>query len=163
MTAMAKLDRDVNDLDRQLYGFDHAVLPGFVEGEVTYESHTFEMFFRDPSLRRGAELPFRLSDALIRVRHGGGIEVWRVYGRLVDAVHHLVETDQERLAFHTLWTLTHVHRDAVETGRATERHALFTAFVEGRLRKRKNRGQTSSKVWVEPALRTAGPMQLRCG
>lgn len=124
-------------------------LPGFVDYDrdprrpTTYESHTF--FLHEERTGDG-----RLSTAYLSVRHGGGREGWCIAWHLYDALQALLAAGKEREAFLLCWGLA----EAIRTSAAATRHETRTeyaqAFVDGRLRKRKRRGQNAYKVWIEP-------------
>lgn len=124
-------------------------LPGFVDYDrdlncpTTYESHTF--FLHEERKGDG-----RLSAAYLSVRHGAGREGWRIALHLYNALEALVAAGKEREAFLLCWGLV----EAIRTSAAAARHETRTeyaqAFVDGRLRKRKRRGQNIYKVWIEP-------------
>lgn len=89
----------------------------------------------------------RHGSATLRVRHGGGEESWRLPCGMVRAFAAMT-SDARYFAMHAIMDAHH------ESARgAAERTALTyrEAFVNGRLRKRKVRGQNAVKVWIERA------------
>lgn len=84
------------------------------------------------------------------VRHGGGEERvnlgydYRNFPAILDPL----DSDAR---YWLLWIILDVHQKAErdESARAARRYQQ--AFVEGRLRKRKQRGSDSVKVWIDPA------------
>lgn len=86
-----------------------------------------------------------------RVSHGGGEETWTIHDSLVVAMH-AMSSDQR---YFTLYALLDAIHDAQKATRAKIEGQYRSAFVNGRLRKRKQRGANSYKVWIEPAPREA--------
>lgn len=125
-------------------------LPGFVLGNVTYESHHFWVHF----VRRGAcpnpyiKPPSEDSDVYIRVHHGGGWEVWQGDYMLAKALRRYGPDDIG--LFLLCWFMIDAARAARYAGRTETRQEYSEAFIEGRLKKRKSRGFDSHKVWIEP-------------
>lgn len=142
-------------------------LPGFVEKgahhSVTYESHRFWIHFlrwikpSDPD----AIQPVR--DALVVVHHGGGWEVWRADSMLADALARY--GDDQRGLFKLCWALADMDRELRDAARHETRRDLFQAFVDGRLKKRKQPGRSDHKVWIEPPAKPIpeGPREVRIG
>jgi hypothetical protein len=62
----------------------------------------------------------------------------------------LYRTPDERACFFHCLSLTDLHREAMTLGAEETAARYRRAFVEGRLKKRKLRGQDSMKVWIEP-------------
>lgn len=90
----------------------------------------------------------------LRVRHGAGEERYRLGTldkRAVEALNKLDSDDR----YSVLFTMYDAIKKAVSNAAADTSKEYRTAFVQGRLKKRKGRGQDSVKVWVEPAV-TAG-------
>jgi hypothetical protein len=115
-----------------------------------------------PSLKNPTELTrgvdcrshyFRVAEAKyggywLYVKHGGGTQRWRLdYDvRTVNALRGLESDDRYRL----LWVLAQAHGDSFHAGAELEANRFRAAFVDGRLRKRKLRGQNAVRVWIEP-------------
>ena len=57
----------------------------------------------------------------------------------------------EREQFALLMTLYKMGRDSREQAASETRQDIFAAHVDGRLKKKKNRGRDSYKVWVDRA------------
>ena len=123
-------------------------MPGFVEGNVTYESHRFWLHFYGKA---------RMGGALIVVNHGGGWEVWGADYRLAETLARY--GDDTRGLFHLCWVLREISEEAEKAGAAKASQRYRKAFVDGRLKKRKMPGRDAVKVWIEPeatpALRAA--------
>lgn len=111
-------------------------LPGFVEGNTTYESHHFWVHFTN---RR---------DVYIRVHHGGGWEVWRGDYMLEKALRRY--GDNDRGLFLLCWYLIDNARAWRDAGRQEAASEYRKAFVDGRLKKRKQPGRNTFKVWIDP-------------
>jgi hypothetical protein len=62
----------------------------------------------------------------------------------------LFRTPDERARFFHCLSLTDLHREAMAWGAEETAARYRRAFIEGRLKKRKLRGQDSMKVWIEP-------------
>lgn len=142
-------------------------LPGFVEQgprvSVTYESHDFWVHFTWRIGPDGSTLPGQEPEALVVVQHGAGWEVWRADYMLADALGRY--GDDRRGLFKLCWALTDMDRELRDAARHETRRDLFQAFVDGRLKKRKQPGRSDHKVWVEPPPRPIpeGPIQIRIG
>ncbi|MGY4224360.1 hypothetical protein ACVMIH_001721 [Bradyrhizobium sp. USDA 4503] len=123
-------------------------LPGFVEDNTTYESHTFWVHFArfTRTMERESE---RDSSVLIRVHHGGGWEVWRGDWMLARALRRY--GDNDRGLFLLCWYLRDSTRAARDAGRTETAAEYRRAFVEGRLKKRKLPNRGECKVWIDPA------------
>jgi hypothetical protein len=85
---------------------------------------------------------------LLRVRHGGGEETAELgyrHKHVAEALR-VLDSDTRFLLLHQI---LRVHQKARATGveQTTERY--HRAFAEGRLKKRKRRGTTEVKVWIE--------------
>lgn len=108
---------------------------GRIIGDVTYQSHWFRVVENF-----GANL--------LLVRHGAGEE-------RIPFDHHLrravglekLNTHERYLMLHTFYR---IHSSAYSDGARDSRSKIFSAFDEGRLKKRKLRGQPVHKVWIEP-------------
>lgn len=159
MSNMYKM-RKISDkplTDEDLQGFDAAgiVLPGFVENGVTYKSHTFTVHFgrRNGGIvywKEGEDKVERVQEAIIRVRHGGGHEAWRVSHMLAVALDGMLKAGLEREAFYMCWAAAEIYRDCIQYGLQMKKGELYKAFVEGRLKKRKTRGSNGHTVWILP-------------
>lgn len=131
-------------------------LPGFSEDGVTYQSHKFWVHFLQyarvsalPALsERDAEERKRDSGVLIRVNHGGGWEVWRGDYMLAKALRRYGSDD--RGMFLLCWYLIDCAHYSRQAGRDDAAKEYRTAFVEGRLKKRKLPARGQVKVWIEP-------------
>jgi hypothetical protein len=142
---------------------DAHCLPGFSEPsrasrcDVTYESHTFWVVWewRQPSLWNDVPQWETPDAAKLFVRHGGGVEEIRLRDMLAQPLYLLIKGGQERAAFKMAWGLFELVRNSYALGAKDKKHAIELAFVEGRLKKRKNRGEASYKVWIEPEQKTA--------
>jgi hypothetical protein len=84
------------------------------------------------------------------VHHGGGQERITIdYNKRVVNILETLDTHQRYLMLHLLFN---VHKDARREASEETAMELKTAFVEGRLKKRKVRGQSKYKVSVEPQI-----------
>lgn len=83
----------------------------------------------------------------LRPRHGAGDEHWDLTwdARIIDGLGTMDSDDRFRL----LWVLMDANRDGERRGYAKAATEYREAFADGRLRKRKVRGQAAVKVWVE--------------
>jgi hypothetical protein len=118
-------------------------LPGFTSDGVTYEAFSFELRFAAPR-RHSDNEP---DEAFLTRRDGSGARHFRADMQLARA---LYRTPDKRARFFHCLSLTDLHREAMTLG-ADETAARYRrTFVEGRLKKRKLRGQDSMKVWIEP-------------
>jgi hypothetical protein len=86
------------------------------------------------------------------VRHGAGDERIRLslYGQQVQVLAGLDSNGR----FWLLNAIFHAQSDAREQGKNDTAARYRQAFVDGRLRKRKDRNGTAYKVWIQPALGT---------
>ena len=128
-------------------------LPGFIENGVTYESHHYTVILTLPvehSWDNRTATP-RSQGALVKVRHGGGDEYAALNYRLAEPLRYLLEERMHREAFFLCHALFDAARENQEIGRQKEGERLKRAFVEGCLRKRKQRGRATYKVWVDNA------------
>lgn len=122
-------------------------LPGFVEGGTTYESHTFWVHFARYKRERPVEgREQKDSSVYIRVRHGGGWELFRGDYLLAKALRGIAD---DRTMFFMCWTLADIRREAHATGYEAAASVFRKAFVAGRLRKRALPKQGKVKVWIE--------------
>ncbi|PZR93543.1 MAG: hypothetical protein DI537_10530 [Stutzerimonas stutzeri] len=119
-------------------------LKGFVENGVTYESHTFYVDFGKPGYLSGP-------DAKLYVRHGAGWESIPTRHMIAAALKSLLDAGDTRAAFFLCWEVFEQVRNAYSSGVADTTVHFKRAFVDGRLKKRKVRGQAAAKVWIEPA------------
>ena len=116
-------------------------LKGFVhEGRygtsVTYESHQFWL--------ETGTLP------TLWVRNGAGVERLTGLRLMARGVRAMAEAGLDREAFWTCWNAFDLWRCGANAGADDETRRHRTAFVEGRLRKRKKPGRDLYKVWIEP-------------
>lgn len=91
----------------------------------------------------------------LRVKHGGGEESQTLALSVPDILLPLLRalaSDGRFLLFHTL---RQQRADGLKEAAARTAGAYRQAFVDGRLRKRKERGANRVKVWIEPAAATA--------
>jgi len=83
------------------------------------------------------------------VKHGGGEERINLFSagryRVPETLAALDSDARYLMLFQLYW----IHTEARRSGEAKARAELTTAFVEGRLKKRKVRGQSAYKVFVE--------------
>jgi len=89
----------------------------------------------------------------LRVKHGGGEEAWR----LGSAMEHALATMSSDARFFVLHAIMCAHHESARREREFTAHEYREAFVEGRLRKRKVRGQAQVKVWIEPRAAVGAP------
>lgn len=90
---------------------------------------------------------------VLLVKHGGGeerIELAGSYKRIEELLR-LHDSDGRYLLLHTLYD---VHKEARRAGERAASHLYVVAFIEGRLRKRRQRGAaegslSQTKVWIE--------------
>lgn len=123
-------------------------LPGFVLGNVTYESHHFWIHFcRYKQFREGSER--KDSSVLIRVHHGAGWEVWSGDYMLAQALRRYGNDNIG--AFLLCWYLIDSAKTNRQFGYENAKQEYTTAFVDGRLKKRKLPAQGKVKVWIEPS------------
>ncbi len=88
------------------------------------------------------------------VRHGGGderIPLGHDHTRIAEILW-MLDSDARYLMMHALYG---VHRDAKERATAATRREWSQAAVDGRIKKRKKRGQDLVDVWIEPAMKSA--------
>lgn len=103
------------------------------------------------SLMLGEEKTFR--KPVILVEHGGGKEVydiespWIVMSPLITLA---LDKGSEKACYAILFALYESQDTAFSKGYNKAQDDYRTAFVEGRLKKRKVRGQMTTKVWIEP-------------
>ena len=127
---------DLDEGDTLLFDECGRVLRYSNDREVDCRSH----YFRVVRAKYGR--------TFLLVKHGGGQE--RVGLFLAQAV--LLEgigamtSDQRYLLLHTMLNIAH---DAARQAGTQAANRYCTAFVEGRLKKRKRPGQESYKVWIE--------------
>jgi hypothetical protein len=91
-------------------------------------------------------------DKYLLVQHGGGREVWRVPAFYDGgALDEMILALPERLQYALLMTLYKIGRDSRAQAQTETRQEVFKAHVDGRLKKKKNRGTASYKVWIDQA------------
>ena len=121
-------------------------LPGFVLGNVTYESHRFWVHFLNFTWG-GDSIGERYSGCLVVVNHGGGWEVYRGDYMMAEALSRF--GDDDKGLFLLCWAMFDAARENREVGKIETVREYRQAFVDGRLKKRKQRGSTFYKVWIE--------------
>lgn len=85
------------------------------------------------------------------VRHGGGDERVRLSlprGTGLDGPEWRMSSDTRYWMLNAMY---HAHSEGRRSGRDATARTYADAFVDGRLKKRKQRGGHSVKVWIEPA------------
>jgi len=112
---------------------------GIMQHGTDCRSHYFRVTRPDPNKFSGK---FRLW-----VQHGSGTESWDLdYDRrTVEALRELDSDSRYRI----LWVIMYAHKTSFEAGAYQAADRYRTAFVEGRLKKRKVRGSEACKVWIE--------------
>lgn len=110
--------------------------PGRIVGRVDYRSHHYRL--------AGDALGYTLF-----VRHGGGDESMKLplFKNGVELLRGM-DSDARYLMLNALYR---AHRDGMEIGRSETAREFRQAFADGRLKKRKVRGQANVKVWILPA------------
>ena len=81
------------------------------------------------------------------VRHGAGDESWFI-GHEATTIHVLASLSSDD-RFNVLRTMMHTIHEAERTAREQIALTYKQAFVDGRLKKRKTRGQATARVWIE--------------
>jgi hypothetical protein len=117
-------------------------LPGMVIGSVTYESYNLSL------VTEGC------AKVSLLVRHGGGQEsiYLRTPGRYL---RDLIPTLPAQDAFMLLFTVREAFQAGKQQGINQTADEFKQAFIEGRLKKRKLRGQNRVKIWIETAMQQA--------
>ena len=104
----------------------------------------------------------RFGGYALLVKHGGGQErinlgylcfFHKGHPRIIDTMK-VMDTDDRYLMLHTFYD---IHTDSRRAERDKVTAELKTAFVEGRLKKRKIKGQAAYKVKVEPRQASINP------
>lgn len=109
--------------------------PGRVLDNTCYRSHYFRL----------ARAEF--GGYFIIVKHGGGQERFKAaWSKRLAATLDTLDSDARYFMLHTLYR---VYADARREGAACEAATYRAAFVDGRLKKRKQRGQDGYEVWIE--------------
>lgn len=88
---------------------------------------------------------------VVVVKHGGGeerVQLPRVNGDVVAKIICSLDSDEAYLLMHKLYD---IHKDAANEARDKTAQKYKSAFVEGRLKKRKLPAQGVTKVWIEEA------------
>lgn len=85
----------------------------------------------------------------LRVRHGSGDEAWSLghEANTVRALAQLASDDR----YCVLRTMMHTLHAAERVAQEQSAMSYKQAFVDGRLKKRKTRGQATARVWIEAA------------
>ena len=83
----------------------------------------------------------------VRRQSGLGVQTMRIGKEAVTALG-MLDSDAR---FFMLYTLFEVAREASNAAHDTTERQYRAAFADGRLRKRKQRGQDAVKVWIESA------------
>lgn len=134
--ALAEGDKPLfSECGRVIYGnIDHRA-----GGGTDYRSHWFRLVV-------GEHRTY-----YVLVQHGGGEERIRLHGawmtRPVAVAMERMTSDERYLLLHLLFS---THRDAERAAQDRTSLQYRQAFAEGRLKKRKNRGSNTVKVWIEP-------------
>ncbi len=112
--------------------------PGRVLDNVCYRAYCFRVHKPE------------FGDFTLSVKHGAGEESWRLEWnkRLVAALGNM-DSDTR---FITLHALMRAHNESERRTAEQVRSNLYQAFAEGRLVKRKVRGQSAYKIEVKPKL-----------
>lgn len=87
------------------------------------------------------------------VRHGAGDESWFI-GHEANTIRALTRLDSND-RFHVLRTMMHTIHAAERTAREATAKTYAQAFTDGRLKKRKIRGQATARVWIETKEQTS--------
>lgn len=116
---------------------------GRVLDKTCYRSHYFRLVLD------------RCSTPFLLVRHGAGDERLKLgwSKRIIDALAG-VDSDSRYFLLHTLYART---KDAATGARDDTAMEYKRAFVDGRLKKRKQRRTGLYKVWIEPKRDTLSP------
>jgi hypothetical protein len=85
----------------------------------------------------------------LRIRHGAGEERYTLGTRANALATALAKLDSDE-RYSVLFAAYDLARDAATFASNDTAHEYRTAFVDGRLKKRKRRGQQEVKVWIEP-------------
>lgn len=127
-------------------------LPGLVINGVTYESHHITLYVARPGEMKNPAAPDSLYDLKIyvRMRHGGGTFFYEIDSHLVRSVIDSWLALDDAALYAMLYSFIDINDESRTTGAHLASHRLKKAFVEGRLKKRKQRGANSYEVWVEP-------------
>lgn len=123
---------------------DDVFLEGFSENGVTYQSHNFWVRFEKPNDRSG------WFGGEIFVKHGGGVESLGLEYHTARGLKSIIDSGDLKSAFHLCWGLVDLARRAREMGQQEAKTRVFEAFVDGRLKKRKQRGTNTYRVEIEP-------------
>lgn len=137
-----RLGNPVRIPDDTMIPADAIELKGFIENNVTYESHTFYL-----SINQSAG--GRFLDSEIYMRNGAGLYRLGVRHMLARALKALVDAGDERSAFMACWEIF----DQVRAAREHVWTWVKRAFLAGRLKKRRVAGGTRElaryTVWIE--------------
>lgn len=93
--------------------------------------------------------PGKHGSPVLRVRHGGGDQQWRLSWDSERVIKGVQALDSDT-RFRFLWMLMDAHNDSERNAEARTSHEYRQAFVDGRLKKRKKRGSNDVRVWIEP-------------
>jgi len=91
---------------------------------------------------------------VLRVKHGAGEESVLIGYPGEPIIHALAALDSDA-RFAVLHALREQRNEGTQDGRNAVRAEYAQAFVDGRLKKRKVRGEARVRVWVEPKARAA--------
>lgn len=102
--------------------------------------------FRSHYFRVVAE---HLGGAYLLVKHGGGQELIRMDydAKRIDRLFAGIADSDDR--YRMLYVIYRVHSEAIAMGTARTKTEYVNAFVNGSLKKRKQRGGSQVKVWIE--------------
>lgn len=119
--------------------------PGRVLDRKAHGGHC-DVCYRSHWLTVTADARVRSRSYTLRVRHGGGDEAWPLDDTVVDA---LAECGSDARYF-ILYGIVRAHHDSERAAEGRVSGEYRQAFADGRLKKRKLRGQARCKVWIEP-------------
>lgn len=103
---------------------------------VDYRSHSFRVFASE------------VGSITLAVKHGGGQERWHVGSENAPLLHALARLSSDERYF-TLYAIMEAHTRSAQMGYARACGEYESAFIEGRLKKRKERGKNQVRVWIE--------------
>jgi len=134
--------------------------PSVPEGEVVLYDEPGRVLQQDRWKVCYSAFHYRLTQAgqggrlMLRVRHGGGEEYTDLgYPNPQNlAAFAALDSDGRFILFHMLRS---VHDDGATLAASKTRRVYVQAFTDGRLKKRKVRGQAEVRVWIEPERSTA--------
>lgn len=133
--------------------FEERYIPGMVYCGVDYTSHRITIYVaRDGKMKEGHKRTPSDSGCSVyfKMHHGGGIELYQVRKHIAEAcIDEWLKLPDVAL-YAVFMALYDAAQEARTTGAHLASHRLKKAFVEGRLKKRKQRGANAYEVWVEP-------------